>query len=58
MSAPFEATSMAITIDETYDCSQARLWEVLTDPDELSAWLGGQCAIEPRVGGSVRFVVS
>jgi hypothetical protein len=43
----------AVRIVRTYECPQSHLWSVLTDPVELSAWLGGPCAIEPRVGGTV-----
>jgi len=45
----------AIRIEERFACPQARLWEVLADPAELSAWLGGDSAIAPEVGGAVRF---
>lgn len=44
-----------IVIHEHFDCSKEELWETITDPDELSAWLGGPCVIEPRVGGAVHF---
>ena len=46
---------MNVRIDDHYDLSQAELWEAVTDPERLSAWLGGSCTIEPRVGGEVRF---
>ncbi len=32
-----------------------RLWRAITDPAELSRWLGGACSIDARVGGGVRF---
>jgi hypothetical protein len=44
-----------IVILENFDCSKEELWELITDADELSAWLGGTCVIEPDVGGLVRF---
>ena len=44
-----------IVIHEHFECSKEELWQTVTDPDELSAWLGGGCTIEPRVGGAVRF---
>jgi len=44
-----------IVLSNTFDCSAQRLWHALVDPEELSAWLGGDCAIEARVGGSIRF---
>jgi hypothetical protein len=44
-----------VVIHEHFDCSKEELWQTVTDPDELAAWLGGGCAIEPRVGGAVRF---
>jgi hypothetical protein len=43
-----------IQLEETYRCSHARLWEVLTDAAELSAWLGGPCQIPPTIGATVR----
>lgn len=44
-----------IAVTQAFSCSPQRLWHAITDADELSAWLGGQCAIDVRIGGSVRF---
>jgi hypothetical protein len=44
-----------IEIHEHFDCSQAELWDAITDGRQLSAWFGGSCAIDPRIGGDVRF---
>jgi hypothetical protein len=44
-----------VVIHEHFNASKEEMWETITDPDELSAWLGGSCTIEPRVGGAVRF---
>ena len=46
--------SDVIRIDDHFDCTQHDLWDAITDADRLSVWLGGTCAIEPRVGGAVR----
>jgi uncharacterized protein YndB with AHSA1/START domain len=42
-------------VQEHFDCTQDELWAAITDPDRLSAWLGGNCRVERRVGGEVRF---
>ena len=47
--------SDAVRIDEHFDCTQADLWDAITDSDRLSDWLGGTCLIEQRVGGTVLF---
>jgi hypothetical protein len=44
-----------IQIHEEFDCSQQELWDAITEGEQLSAWFGGTCRIEPRVGGEVRF---
>ena len=44
-----------IEIHEHFDCSQRQLWDAITDGAQLSAWFGGICTIEPRVGGAIRF---
>lgn len=43
-----------VVIHEHFACSKEELWATITDPDELRAWLGADCAIEPRVGGRVQ----
>jgi hypothetical protein len=45
--------TLPIKIDRRYSCSHKELWSSITDPKQLSDWLGGQCSIEPRVGGAV-----
>jgi hypothetical protein len=45
----------SIALTRTLDCSMHRLWRAITDPAELSVWLGGECSIDARVGGGVRF---
>ncbi len=44
-----------VVIHEHFNATKEEMWETITDPDELSTWLGGRCTIEPRVGGAVRF---
>ena len=34
----------------------ARVWRALVEPERLSAWLGGEVELEPRVGGRVAMV--
>jgi uncharacterized protein YndB with AHSA1/START domain len=34
----------------------ARVWRALVEPERLSAWLGGEVELEPRVGGRVSMV--
>jgi hypothetical protein len=50
-----DPTPGAVRIDLHFDCTKETLWETITDPERLSAWLGGPCRIEPHVGGEVRF---
>ena len=33
-----------------------RVWRALVEPERLSAWLGGEVELEPRVGGRVSMV--
>jgi uncharacterized protein YndB with AHSA1/START domain len=51
---------MHVTREVELDCSTADAWELLTDPDELSAWLGRPVDfdLEVEVGERVRFVWS
>jgi len=44
-----------VVIHEHFDCSKEELWETISDPEELSAWLGGRCTLEAKVGGAIRF---
>jgi uncharacterized protein YndB with AHSA1/START domain len=36
--------------------SAARVWRALVEPERLSAWLGGEVALEARAGGRVSMV--
>ena len=44
-----------VVFHEHFGCSKEELWETISDPGELSAWLGGSCTLEPREGGAIRF---
>src|SRR6266576_834088 len=44
-----------VKISEHFDATQDELWAAIINPEELSAWFGGRCVIEPRVGGEVVF---
>ena len=44
-----------VVIHEHFNASKEEMWETITDPDELSEWLGGRCTIEAHVGGAIRF---
>jgi uncharacterized protein YndB with AHSA1/START domain len=37
------------------DATPAVVWDALTDPRELAAWLGANADIDLRLGGAVRF---
>lgn len=49
------ATPDRIELHEHFDCTQQELWDAITDGRQLSSWFGGTCALEPTVGGAVRF---
>jgi uncharacterized protein YndB with AHSA1/START domain len=42
---------MRVTREALLDCSTADAWELLTDPDELAAWLGRPVDFEINVVG-------
>jgi hypothetical protein len=44
-----------VDIREHFDRSQEELWAAIVDGEQLSAWLGGTCTIEPVVGGRIHF---
>jgi hypothetical protein len=44
----------SIELNHGFRCLAERSWQAITDLDELSAWLGGACSVEPRVGGRIR----
>ncbi len=46
----------ALTFERSHFVTVDRMWECLTDPKELEAWMGyGSVAIDLRLGGTVRF---
>lgn len=47
-------SDMRVTRDVVLDCSTAEAWELLTDPDELAAWLGRPADFEVTVVGDHR----
>jgi uncharacterized protein YndB with AHSA1/START domain len=53
-------SNVHVTREVELDCSTADAWELLTDPDELSAWLGRPVdfELEVEVGERVRFLWS
>ena len=44
-----------VVLHEHFDASKDEMWATITDPDELAAWLGGRCRLEPTVGGAIHF---
>jgi uncharacterized protein YndB with AHSA1/START domain len=38
--------------------SPERVWQAITEPEELAKWMLGAATIEPRVGGALRYVSS
>ena len=49
-----ERTTVRRTVD--LDCDAASLWRLVSDPSELSTWLGEDVHLELRVGGSGHLV--
>jgi len=45
----FMMSDMHVTREVVLDCSTAEAWELLTDPDELAAWLGRPVDFEINV---------
>ncbi|MEY2434122.1 MAG: hypothetical protein QOC92_3847 [Acidimicrobiaceae bacterium] len=45
---------MRVTREVLLDCSTADAWELLTDPEELAAWLGRPVDFEITVDGDSR----
>ena len=43
------ADDEGVVIHEHFECWKEELWAMLTDDEELSAWLGGRCSIEGLV---------
>ncbi|HET6795074.1 MAG TPA: SRPBCC domain-containing protein [Acidimicrobiales bacterium] len=44
----------AVAIHEHFDRPQEQVWSAIVDGEQMSRWFGGECRIEPRVGGAVR----
>jgi uncharacterized protein YndB with AHSA1/START domain len=47
---------MDVTREVVLEATVADVWTALTDPEELSAWFGGDVTINPTVGGTAAFV--
>ncbi|MFC9685008.1 SRPBCC family protein [Streptomyces sp. NPDC056948] len=45
----------AVRFSRTYDHPVDRVWQFVTDPDELERWFPSRAEIELRPGGEVRF---
>ncbi|MGP4045866.1 SRPBCC family protein [Streptomyces sp. 2A115] len=45
----------AVRFSRTYDHPVDRVWQFVTDTDELAHWFPSRAVIELRVGGTVRF---
>ena len=45
----FMMSGMRVTKEVVLDCSTAEAWELLTDPDELAAWLGRPVDFEVNI---------
>ena len=44
-----------VVIHEGFDASKEELWQMISDPDQLAAWMGGTCTLQPQVGGEITF---
>lgn len=42
-----------VTETTTVDAPPEEVWEALTDPDGVEAWLGDGAVLDPRVGGRI-----
>jgi len=49
------ADDEGVVFREHFDVPKEELWEAISDPEQLSSWLGGRCTLEPEVGGEIRF---
>jgi uncharacterized protein YndB with AHSA1/START domain len=45
----------AVRFERTYAHPIERVWQSVSDPDELVAWFPSKVSIEPRVGGTIAF---
>jgi uncharacterized protein YndB with AHSA1/START domain len=50
---PRVTEQVAWTWERVHHVSPARLWECLTDPKELEAWMGSPATVDLREGGSI-----
>jgi uncharacterized protein YndB with AHSA1/START domain len=48
--------TMRVQRDVVLDTTLQDTWELLTDPDELAAWLGTPLALDVRPGGAAAYV--
>ena len=44
-----------VTRQVRIDAAPEAVWDALIDPSELATWFGAEGAIDPRLGGAVRF---
>ncbi len=45
----------AVRFSRDYGHPAERLWQALTDPDELQHWFPSKVRLEPRAGGAIEF---
>jgi uncharacterized protein YndB with AHSA1/START domain len=45
----------AVRFERTYSHSVERMWNALTEPDELEKWFPSRLTFDPYIGGEVRF---
>lgn len=50
------ADELTVTREVVLDATPHDLWAVLTDPDDLAAWLGDEVRLDPVPGGMARVV--
>jgi uncharacterized protein YndB with AHSA1/START domain len=48
----------AVRFERRLDHPAGAVWRMVTDPDELRHWFPCEVALEPRVGGAMRFTFS
>lgn len=46
----------AVRFIRRYPHAQHRVWQAITDPEQLSTWYPATVSYEPRVGGTIRFI--
>ena len=45
----------AVRFERTYAHPIERVWQSVSEPDDLAAWLPSKVSIEPRAGGTITF---